>query len=215
MLWMFTALAAPSVDAVQPTRTRAGFPRFDDPAFADPDGIDAVRGRLDRSVDPVERAALTDWLARLTLAYGSPHQVESLQQLGLTSVHPEVQVGVIERSVRSDHGAPLLPLLSSSSPEVRRAAVHLIGSASASERSAYAQGALLDADPTVQVAALRAVRTWSIQLPTLVEAQLDSTASEVRLQAALTLETLHPQRFEALRTRLERDADLRIQRLAR
>lgn len=219
MFWLLTALIAPAhalddVTQVRPQVTRAGFLRFGDSRFESLEGLRAVRTRLDGSQDPAERAALTDWLARLTLNHGGPAEVASLVQLGLTSVHDEVRLAVAERMVRSEHKAAFLPLATDRNADVRATALRMVDYASPAERVRLLQAGLNDPEAAVRISAIRSIQAYEPSMVASVQPRLTDADPKVRLLAADALNTLDPLAFEAARPLLQQDLDPRIRALA-
>ena len=208
---------AATLRALAPTRTRAGTPRFTDPAIHDPRAAALLLQRLVDGGDPEPvRAALVEALPRTGGLYA-----DALVELVIAEPSAMVRTAMVF-SVRRAPALDALAVIAAglgdvngevSAEAARAAAAHPDGARLAPALAT----ALASADPATRAEAARALGVHAIApAPGALTALLADPAADVRLEALRALDRIAPGSLAGLsaaRT-LTTDPDPRIARLA-
>jgi hypothetical protein len=212
------ASLAEQLDALQPTKTRAGFLRFTDPAIEQPEAAPILLARLSSGRDtPEVRAALAEAIGRTGADYAA--EVSTLLASEADPRVRELLVGTLGRTADTSAAHPgLMVGLQDGEPAVRTAALRSI--ARRSDGASFANAlltALADADAKVRAEAAQTVgvvRLSDAVAP--VTALLTDADADVRLHALRAIQRIDPIAAASLGSLdvLAHDEDSRVSRLA-
>ncbi len=203
------------LEALTPSRTRAGIMRFTSTPSADPRATSVFLDRLVRgNVSVTERAALAEVLGRTTGTYG-----DALVDLFAAEREAGVRSAYVftAKRVTSDHAVTLLQRgLTDSSVEVQAEAARIAGGHASGARVANElRAALASGAPEVRSEAARALGILGVDARGELLARLGDGEPTVRLEALRALDRIAPGSVSpAQLTALSQDADERISRLA-
>ena len=203
--------------ALAPARTRAGTPRFTDPAIHDPRAAAVLLQRLVDGGDPAPvRAALVEALPRTGGLYA-----DAVRELVTAETSPEVRMAMVfsvRRAPAVDALAVIAAGLADRDGEVTAEAARAAAAQPDGARLAPAlTTALAAADPSTRAEAARALGVLAISPATgALTALLVDAEAEVRLEALRALDRITPGALAGLPAvrALAADPDPRIARLA-
>ena len=208
---------AHAIRDAEPRPSRSGAPLFIDPAWSTPDAAGAIIVRIAQGDDtPAERVALLDALSRTGSAW-SPAVAGLLDH----ETHPAVRRMMVElmRDAPVDTARRIVTVgLQDASPEVRAAALRVIGFHKAGQDLAeLAVPGLQDTDPVVRSEAARSIgyAGYTEGFPA-IRALLSDDDASVRFRALRSLEKLDMPQTRQLTElpALALDPDLKVAREA-